>query len=134
MSTQLKLEVELSSIDCGCCGGTYAINERYRAHAQKNGLSWTCPYCRTGWGFAGNGDLQKAEKALAEEKQRHQNTLARLNAAHGEVEAVSRENDKLNRAITRHKKRAAAGTCPCCQRTFKQLAAHMKAKHPEYGA
>lgn len=27
---------------------------------------------------------------------------------------------------------AAFETCPCCKRTFKQLAAHMKNKHPEF--
>jgi hypothetical protein len=26
----------------------------------------------------------------------------------------------------------AAGVCPCCKRTVKQLAAHMKEKHPEF--
>jgi hypothetical protein len=25
------------------------------------------------------------------------------------------------------------GVCPCCNRTFQQLARHMKAKHPGYG-
>lgn len=33
---------------------------------------------------------------------------------------------------TRLKNRAKAGVCPCCTRTFKQLAAHMKNKHPNY--
>lgn len=34
--------------------------------------------------------------------------------------------------LTRLKKRVAHGVCPCCKRTFKQLASHMKTKHPEY--
>lgn len=28
--------------------------------------------------------------------------------------------------------RAAAGVCPCCNRTFEQLGRHMTTKHPEY--
>ena len=34
--------------------------------------------------------------------------------------------------VTRLKKRAIAGVCPCCNRTFQQLAAHMAHKHPDY--
>lgn len=28
--------------------------------------------------------------------------------------------------------RVGAGVCPCCKRTFQQLARHMKCKHPKY--
>ena len=31
-----------------------------------------------------------------------------------------------------NKNRVAASVCPCCKKTFKQLAAHMKNKHPNY--
>jgi hypothetical protein len=34
--------------------------------------------------------------------------------------------------IKRIKKRAAAGTCPCCQRSFSNMATHMKRQHPDY--
>lgn len=33
---------------------------------------------------------------------------------------------------TRIKNRVKHGVCPCCQRTFRQLAAHMKSKHPDF--
>jgi hypothetical protein len=34
--------------------------------------------------------------------------------------------------LTRTKKRAASGVCPCCRRSFKQLRRHMQNKHPVY--
>jgi hypothetical protein len=34
--------------------------------------------------------------------------------------------------ITKLKKRAKAGTCPCCKRTFHNMAEHMKTKHPDF--
>ncbi len=34
--------------------------------------------------------------------------------------------------MTKVKKRAANGVCPCCNRTFSDLARHMKAKHPDF--
>ena len=45
--------------------------------------------------------------------------------------------DVLNRerlAATKAKKRSIAGTCPCCHRTFRQMALHMRNKHPEFKA
>lgn len=35
-------------------------------------------------------------------------------------------------ALTRTKNRVGQGVCPCCNRTFVKLAAHMKTKHPQY--
>lgn len=34
--------------------------------------------------------------------------------------------------VTKLKKRAGAGVCPCCNRTFSGLQRHMAAKHPEF--
>jgi DNA repair exonuclease SbcCD ATPase subunit len=36
--------------------------------------------------------------------------------------------------ITKIKKRSSAGTCPCCSRTFANMAEHMKHQHPEFVA
>jgi hypothetical protein len=36
--------------------------------------------------------------------------------------------------VTRLKNRAAAGVCPCCNRTFAQLARHMATKHKGFTA
>ena len=51
--------------------------------------------------------------------------------------AASLRGTKANAARTRKelhsvKARVAHGVCPCCNRTFKQLARHMKTKHPDY--
>jgi predicted RNA-binding Zn-ribbon protein involved in translation (DUF1610 family) len=123
----LALSITLTAVDCGQCGGSYAINERYREQCKKYGRSWTCPYCQTGWGFSGNGDFEKLQKQLESERRlREQERLWK-------EQAVVRERAARGQA-TRLRNRAAAGVCPCCNRTFKQLAAHMKAKHPKYGA
>ena len=47
--------------------------------------------------------------------------------------AAERSGRATKGHVTRLKKRVAAGVCPCCNRTFKDLARHMKSKHPDYG-
>lgn len=123
----LELAVSLTSIDCGECGGTYAINERYRKQCSDLGRSWTCPYCKTDWGYSGNGALDKAKRELEAERQRKAAALERANAAETERARIEKE-------IKRMKKRATAGVCPCCNRSFVALARHMQSKHPDYSA
>lgn len=36
------------------------------------------------------------------------------------------------REAERLRRRTAAGVCPCCNRSFVQLARHMKTKHPDH--
>lgn len=116
---QAVFEVTLTQIVCGECGGAYAIAEPFRARCQEAGKFWTCPYCKTVWGF-GKGEIDKERERLAEERERHRTTLARLNEANIEKAALERKLKRVNR-----------GVCPHCTRTFANVARHIKCKHPE---
>ena len=48
--------------------------------------------------------------------------------------AAEAEAERLRKSVKRAKKRTACGVCPCCHRTVKQMAQHMKTKHPDYVA
>lgn len=117
MGQPLALYVQLTEINCGECGGTYAINERYRKQREDKSGFWTCPYCKCSWGY-GEGALQRAQRELEAEKQRTRLALARENAERA-------EKDKLARKL----KRVGRGTCPDCNRSFQNLARHMACKH-----
>jgi hypothetical protein len=123
----VKFEVQLTDINCGECGGTYAINERFRQQKQQNGGGWTCPYCKCNWGFFGKTEAQKLADQLKAEQERRTAALARENEERARA-------DKAERALKMHKKRVKNGTCPCCKRTFVQLQRHMAAKHPGFAS
>lgn len=106
--------VQLTQIDCGNCGGSYAISERYRKQMQEEAGTWHCPYCRIGWGY-GESEIDKLKKQAA--------------AARAEY---SRRSEKA--AKTRIKNRVANGVCPCCKRSFENLHRHMKSQHPDFAA
>ena len=125
MAQVLQLAIELQTVDCGVCGGSYAINKRHHTWCHENGKAWTCPYCKCSWGYAGIGEVDKLKNELEAERARKQAALERANRVEADLL-------KAQRAEKRMKTRIAAGTCPCCQRTFKQLAAHMHRKHPDY--
>lgn len=123
MGYALPVTVQMTDMECGNCGIVFSVPETWRAEKQRNGGSWYCPNgcCRV----YRESDADKTKRLLEEERKRHANTLARLNEAQAAEEKAAKE-------IKRMKKRAAAGVCPCCNRTFQQLARHMKTKHPSY--
>ena len=128
---ELSLEVKLTAIDCGECGGTYAINERYRKQQYDHAGTWHCPYCRTGWGFE-ETEADRLKKEIANQEQRRRWAEERATAARAEAEHQAARAAGFKGALTKTKKRVAAGVCPCCNRSFENLRRHMDTKHPDY--
>ncbi len=131
MGTTFLTETTLRTINC-CCGGVYAIQERFYEDKKREGETWTCPYCGTGWGFAGNGENARLKKRL-ESVQREADLQRRFaHEADKRAERARRSTIAHKAAKTRIKNRVANGSCPCCKRNFANLQAHMKTKHPDY--
>lgn len=123
MQHAIKISIDMTEMVCGKCGINFTVPEDWRSGKQETGETWYCP---NGHPRAyAESDVDKAKKALEEEKIRHIATLARLNEARAAERKAVAETERL-------KKRVSAGVCPCCNRTFKQLARHMKTKHPEH--
>lgn len=128
----VSFNVKLAVISCGSCGGTYAINEHFRQQCWEQGSSWTCPYCKCGWGYSNDNENARLKKKVEELQANQARTLSRLN------EEVSRSNHLTiqlkgtKTRLTNVKKRVANGVCPCCNRTFVNLQRHMHTKHPDY--
>lgn len=49
-------------------------------------------------------------------------------------EAAERSAAAARGQVTKLKRRAAGGVCPCCSRTFLSLQRHIATKHPEFQA
>jgi hypothetical protein len=119
---------DLEVMCCPICGVLYAAPEKMLDEARKDpGIGWCCINGHS-LHFPGKTPDQKvkeARDALARERAHHDQTHARLIAQKGATTRVRNEKARLIG-------RVANGVCPCCNRTFKQLARHMAAKHPDY--
>lgn len=134
----ITVQTSLDTINCGQCGGIYAIQTRFRERCQQEGSSWNCPYCKVGWGYSGNSDNSKLKKQLAEaeaEKERlrkaAQYQRERRDEALAEAEHFRRSRDGMKGVVAKIKKRVGRGVCPCCNRHFANLQRHMESQHPE---
>lgn len=111
---------------CPVCGVGHAIPEALNTQAKRHGKSVFCPLGHS-WIYT-----KTVEQDLAEAKRDAEYYRGRLKdeqAAHGRTE---RRLNATRGVVTRTKRRIAAGVCPCCKRTFQQLARHMAGQHPEY--
>lgn len=114
-------------MECASCGVNYAFPQVLYDTAYREGGYWSCPNGhRRGWDKA-HGDRE--ENKVRQERDRLKQEAARLEEA---VASRDRELDAERRKAAKMAKRASAGTCPCCTRTFANMGRHMRQKHPDY--
>ena len=127
--TTLTYSGTLVVVTCWC-GMAHAVPEELRDYQLRQHRDDRNPigiYCPLGHSHipAGEGEAERLRKQLEREQQRLAATRDLL--AHEE-----RSHAATRGHLTRTKKRVGNGVCPCCGRTFQQLARHMKVKHPDY--
>lgn len=129
-------ETELKAIQCGTCGIWHAIPLILFDTCYSEGGFWHCPNGHQRGYSKGNlhTQLEQKEKELQREKQRREWAEQNLEEARKATNTAEARRVAQKAATTRLANRAKAGICPCCNRTFKQLAAHMKNKHADYKA
>ena len=112
------------------CGMAHAVPEYlndYQQRCHDNGREVPNIYCPLGHGHvpAGDGKAARLKRQLeTSERRRRAEYDLRVD--------TERRLSAQKAATTRAKHRHAAGVCPCCKRTFQQLARHMATKHPDY--
>ena len=116
--------LKLALLHCSQCGVPFGITEEYEQSHRSNHASFMCPNGHSQY-FPHKTEAERLKLEL--EKEKRDAASLRENMV-----AAQRARDKAERRITQLKKRSAAGVCPCCNRTFAQLAAHMETKHKEF--
>lgn len=115
--------VELEKMTCKNCNGIFALNREYILHQRTHAGGYYCPYCQTLWVWR-ESESDKLRKLLAE---KHKEVTASKCEAMRERQL--KEETSLRMKAERKLKRVDHGVCPCCNRTFRNLARHMASKH-----
>ncbi|MGH3680593.1 MAG: hypothetical protein ACRDT2_10150 [Natronosporangium sp.] len=128
--------LQLVTEECCNCGVTFAMPAEFRQQCLDRpgidtGKPFYCPAGHKQW-YTGKPAAQR-ERQRADQLAR-QLEAARARATHAEDQAAAaeRSNRALRAVNTRTRKRIAAGICPCCRRSFTDLAQHMAGQHPDY--
>ena len=109
--------------ECITCGVFYTCPEVVFIQQRDGGGYHTCPNGhRQGWDKAGSENAQLLRRA-----QRAEQEEARLAE---EVRLAEQREARAKAETKRVAKRANAGICQCCNRSFANVERHMRLKHP----
>lgn len=119
------------TITCHKCSIKYGVPDYWLTTRKEDGNTIWCPNGHTAaYGVEGEADrLRRERDKLKQDIAYWEDNSQRQRET---IEAERRTASALRGQITKLKKRASAGVCPCCNRTFAQLRNHMRTQHPEY--
>lgn len=114
--------LDIVAVECGVCGFWHGLPASFLKSRLEDGKVWYCPIGHTiGYGDNEHDRTRKQRDAL----------LAQLDQEKAARREASERAEKAEKATARVKRRAVAGACQVCQRTFSNVARHMAHKHPE---
>jgi hypothetical protein len=119
MNPTMTFSETLTVTSCWC-GVNLAIPANLYRYA-RNHSNYSI-YCPLGHTFFYRNSF---EDELKRERRQHEATRELLHAE-------ERSHVATRGHLTRARRRAAAGVCPCCHRSFENVARHVKTKHPDF--
>lgn len=129
MITQLDVST-LAVVTCYKCAVRFGMPDGMQRRCQELGGDFWCPNGHQQ--HYTTSDLKRTQDELARQKHRTEQAKEAAAANRRWAEREQRSAAAQKGQATRIRNRVKHGVCPCCHRTFAQLAAHMKSKHPTF--
>lgn len=137
MSTRTIQETVTTTFEiiaCWQCNIRWAMPEEFVAQRRRDGKGFYCP---NGHSCAYNETEADRIKREAEKKitSLQQSLAWAEESKRSWRESAERAENRLRATkgvVTKLKKRVGNGVCPCCNRTFSNLARHMHSQHPDF--
>ncbi len=125
-----QITIQLVRQTCGECGIVFGMEQEYHDKLVRENGGFHCPngHARR---FIGETEVDKLKKQLASKEDWLKWERERTDRLSTQLQQQKYQTRAARAAKTRMKNRIKNGVCPCCNRTFKNLADHFKLKHPE---
>lgn len=117
--------LSMTVYQCGSCGVEHGLTKAFTDARRSDHKTFYCPWCQTSLVFNGESDEERFRRERDEAQRRLQATRDLL--THEE-----RSHAATKGHLTRTKKRIKNGVCPCCNRHFSNVEAHMASQHPDF--
>lgn len=114
---------------CIKCGEPIGLTEATYQTLRRSGATFYCAFGHGQVYVLGPSEADKLRQERDRLKQRTAQLEDEARIAWNTAEAERRRAAAARGQVTRLKNRAAAGVCPCCNRTFQNLQRHMTTKH-----
>lgn len=128
------------------CGEQNWMTQELQRLLRRTNQTFHCVHGHESYYPVGKTEAQKLQDQLDAERRERQRVEQRIAQKDDEIrdwratadDQRAKAEHERHRAngykghATRIAKRAKAGVCPCCNRTFVQLARHMATQHPQF--
>lgn len=114
---------DIVEVICCNCGMRFWVDGAWDKQKRDTGKGFHCP----------NGhDLVYKEREVDKLRRELAAKDEELARERSRSELKDRTNAALRGQVTKIKNRVQNGVCPCCNRTFQNVARHMATKHPDW--
>lgn len=129
----LLMELDLEKLTCCAegCGIVYAAPTSWIRDRRNDHATFYCPNGHQQW-FPGKSETEKLRDELLRERQKLDQAKADAEYQRNERARAERQASAARGQVTKLKRRASKGMCPCCNRYFGNLHRHMATQHPEF--
>lgn len=136
--TKLVTLVPLSG-GCSNCGIYFAVPSDFDAKRRDDGQTFHCPNGHSlHYGDTKERRLERQLAAITKDVEQERiwkdSYRKQRDSAEEEARKQYRTKKQVLGKLRATKARVKNGVCPCCQRSFVQLARHMETQHPGYAS
>lgn len=129
--TMVLESTNVSSVQTWCGHVTYLPTHNLTIY-KRNHKRFYCTTCGKGQSFGGESDIEQLRAKLITIEDQRDTARRNLQQQREKTRHKTRQLSAQKGVTTRIKNRIGNGVCPCCNRTFKNLARHMSGQHPDY--
>jgi len=119
-------------IECANCHMNFGVTEAFQKARRDDHKGFTCPNGHSNY-YSGHSEEEKLRLERDRLKQQLAQRDDEITNQRRRKEHAQRSAQTYKGHLTRVKKRVAHGVCPCCNRTFANVARHMATQHKDYG-
>jgi hypothetical protein len=120
---------------CARCKCPMTLPAELHSSARRSAsITFYCPYGHPQHFPAGETEEQKLRRERDRLAQRVAEWQDEARSEREKKEAAERRAAAARGQVTKIKNRVGHGVCPCCNRTFENVARHMASQHPTFSA
>lgn len=120
----------LTEIACCNCLTHFAMDSELNRRAHETGRTFYCPNGHPQ--VYTTSEVDKLKKQLDNATKRLGWAEASATRATQRATDAERSRAAIKGQLTKTRRRIANGVCPCCNRTFSNVARHMQSKHKDF--
>lgn len=125
------VSLTLTTLYCANCHVLFGIPSDMETRRREDHEAFYCPSGHANF-WTQKSALEKARDQLARETHRAEQAQEDARRQRERWLKTERRLSAQRGQVTRIKNRIAKGICPCCNRTFANLARHMAGQHPAW--